>query len=647
MAVVEEDIHDPVPEKLRLLKSPVKGDESNNIDAAVGHLGYRSDPDDEPILMRNSDSTNLEVFYDLFLAVCCLGLGLLWITWFLTGMYDVRFVTDCIFERAARAVHLGVLVGFTVTSPNFDPNDQQPVVFRTFSLILMVSRLCLAVEYASIILHVRQYKRSILPLAAMVGLNFAAAMVYLGITFRFTGGSSRVFYTWYALGAAEVLLNLGLSIRFKVLSFQSTHLIRRASLLTLIIFGEGVAVACGAITKIVSVGHDEWTGGTIGVVAANVAAVYIVFMVYFDWMRHLHLPVWRQLAWTILHFPLHLTMTLFMEGAAQLIIFYKGAENSALVANKFMSVLTEIESLDQVHDVLYNFTMEMVERYEPKYTFQYTDIENALNGIAEIDWSSAEEELGPDPTEDEAWQHVAFQQFFFHAVNILLTLDNVVYNAYGVDFVAAQAEEAALPTDPTEQDNQNFLVGVSERNFVRFRTLFQYTFVSAGSFLGLANLLYCISRIEKWNRWAIIRTSINFLIALGIALVTLVSQNFTHLENYRSTPYILPTLLFAYLIVITMNHLRGLQPIFGFPQFSFLAKKKSHDTEYVQQQTELMTTKYDPGEQNDPAAAAYQYPSQQYAPSTDSAPGRTPAGQQQGPQGQFYEYSGEVGYRPV
>lgn len=123
----------------------------------------------------------------------------------------------------------------------------------------MVSRLCLAVEYASIVLHIRHYKRSILPLCIMVGLNFVAAMVYLGVTFRFSEGNSRVFYTWYGLGAAEVILNLGLSVRFKVLSFQGTHLIRRASLLTLIIFGEGVAVACGAITKIVSVGHSEWS----------------------------------------------------------------------------------------------------------------------------------------------------------------------------------------------------------------------------------------------------------------------------------------------------------------------------------------------------------------------------------------------------
>lgn len=73
MAAAEE-IQDPVPEKLRLLKSPVKEGEET-LDTVVGRLGYRSDPEDEPILVRNADSTNLEVFYDLFLAVCCTDPG--------------------------------------------------------------------------------------------------------------------------------------------------------------------------------------------------------------------------------------------------------------------------------------------------------------------------------------------------------------------------------------------------------------------------------------------------------------------------------------------------------------------------------------------------------------------------------------------
>jgi len=118
-------------------------------------------------------------------------------------------------------------------------------------MILMVSRLILAVEYTSIIWHVRKYKHSKVPLALMVLVNFSAAMIYLGITFRFTKGYSRVFYAWYFVAVAEVVITITLSAFWKTLSFHGTHLIRRMSLLTLIILGEGVIVVCENVTVIV------------------------------------------------------------------------------------------------------------------------------------------------------------------------------------------------------------------------------------------------------------------------------------------------------------------------------------------------------------------------------------------------------------
>lgn len=366
-------------------------------------------------------------------------------------------------------------------------------------------------------------------------------------------------------------------------------------------------------------------------------------MVYFDWMRHLHLPLWRQLAWTLLHFPLHLTMTLFMEGAAQLIIFWKGAENGANIIAHFENTLSAADSFDDIYPSVANFTKDMLARYTPQYIIQEEVINNALTAISEIDWHAAQEELGPSPTDEEIFSHPAVMEYARQAVGIILTLDNIVYAAYGVDFAEAQAEEATPAAADPELEGLGFTAGVSQRNYTRFQTLFQYAFVCAGSFLILANILYCIARTEKWNTWAIVRTTINFAIGLGIALVALVSSNLAHLENYHATPWILPTILFAYLIVLTMNHLRGLQPIFGFPRFGFLAKRRTEDPELVQQQTELVTSKYDPGEQY-AAETGYR---DHTAASTESVPGRTHLGQQQGPQGSYYEYSGETGYRPV
>lgn len=46
------------------------------------------------------------------------------------GCFDVRFVTDSIFERAARTIHLGVMVGFAIVATYFDPEEQTKGTFQ-------------------------------------------------------------------------------------------------------------------------------------------------------------------------------------------------------------------------------------------------------------------------------------------------------------------------------------------------------------------------------------------------------------------------------------------------------------------------------------------------------------------------------------
>ncbi len=84
---------------------------------------------------------------------------MLWFTWALVGLFDVRFVTDSIFgkeitpttqpmplfgdcmsskrwlthaERIARAIQMAVMLGFAVVAPDFDPWNQ---IARTFRIM--------------------------------------------------------------------------------------------------------------------------------------------------------------------------------------------------------------------------------------------------------------------------------------------------------------------------------------------------------------------------------------------------------------------------------------------------------------------------------------------------------------------------------
>jgi hypothetical protein len=90
----------------------------------------------------------------------------LWFTWYQVSLYDVRFSVDSIFERICKALHFGVMVGFAVTGPQYETNAEGYWVgtCRSLSLILMVSRIVLCVQYFSTFWHTRKYDKTRRPL---------------------------------------------------------------------------------------------------------------------------------------------------------------------------------------------------------------------------------------------------------------------------------------------------------------------------------------------------------------------------------------------------------------------------------------------------------------------------------------------------
>jgi low temperature requirement protein LtrA len=236
-------------------------------------FGYRDGPasGEVPEFERHQEATAIEVFYDLFfaanltvfsegqnitspdkLATFVVYFSLLWFNWVLLGCFDVRFITDSMFERCARAVHFGVMVGFAVICPSLSLVTQVPSTYQTLSLILMTSRLTMALQYASIWWYCRQYKNTKLPLGIMVGLNVVSGFVFLGVAFAFNGSNKALYSIWLVITAIEAIVTVGLSLKWEVLSFQGTHLAPRISLLTFILMGEGIAIVCVSVVRIVT-----------------------------------------------------------------------------------------------------------------------------------------------------------------------------------------------------------------------------------------------------------------------------------------------------------------------------------------------------------------------------------------------------------
>lgn len=126
------------------------------------------------------------------------------------------------------------------------------------ALILMFSRAILAVEYANTLWHVRRYNRCRTPLYISIAINILAVVIYLAVTFRFKQvENSRVYITWYFTSGAEVVATLIISYVWPVMDFSRTHLIKRLTLLTVMMLGDGLINIAKEVVTIVKT-PDAW-----------------------------------------------------------------------------------------------------------------------------------------------------------------------------------------------------------------------------------------------------------------------------------------------------------------------------------------------------------------------------------------------------
>ena len=233
-------------------------------------LPHYSDPDHPPFRHRHESST-VELFYDLFFVANLVTFTanheivdanslknyigfftILWFIWLETSLFDVGFASDSVFNRLCKAVSFGVMTGFAVTGAIYDTNNvgENVKAFRALSIILMVSRLALVVQYGVVSLYVKRYSKSWAPLLSTIATLFISSTIFLGTFFRYnignTGqsfpnqeGGPQTYIAYYVVVCVEALAVIAISCFWRVVSFKHTHLVERIGLLTLIIMGEG------------------------------------------------------------------------------------------------------------------------------------------------------------------------------------------------------------------------------------------------------------------------------------------------------------------------------------------------------------------------------------------------------------------------
>lgn len=122
----------------------------------------------------------------------------------------------------------------------------------------MFSRAILVVEYATTLWHVRRYEKSRIPLYVSIAVNAIAMFIYLGVTFSFQQDkNSRVYITWYCISGAEGIATLVISYVWPVMDFSGTHFIKRLTLLTVMMLGDGLINIAKEVVTIVQA-PDAW-----------------------------------------------------------------------------------------------------------------------------------------------------------------------------------------------------------------------------------------------------------------------------------------------------------------------------------------------------------------------------------------------------
>ncbi|KAF2015331.1 hypothetical protein BU24DRAFT_450068 [Aaosphaeria arxii CBS 175.79] len=563
--------------------SDEENQKSTNTDA--NHVPFNNtdcDLHDSPSFHRHAEATTAELFYDLFFVAnlttftamldinssktltAYIGFfSLLWLTWYQTSLYDVRFSSDSLFERIAKGLHFGVMVGFAVIGPQWKPGEEiyDYKIYRAFGFILMVSRLTLFCQYGVTLFYSRVYKKTIVPLAIIMASTLIAAILYGALTAVFphtkevlnteTGllegvyQKSNAYIAWYVIGIIETILTVSISCIWRLISFKGTHMVQRMSLLTLIILGEGIIVICKAISKIVKLEY-LWSAAVIGQIIAAILIIYFLYMLYFDRLQEEHFGTIKQQLWSFVHFPLHTGIVLVLQGVSHLIIWRQAIEALNDVNSRWMDVQTNLNNHVYENGTVYAQAFYDVSKYNVfDYVPKGMDVGHALEVASEAATNMAE---GYDNLIASSTNTTAESQLVDGINTLIASTADVLFTSLGIEAPKMDkgGEEKKLDFDTTF--NQYGKV---------FNLVVEYVFVTAGLSLLFITICGFLSLPKSGRRMSeYIRLGANAAFSVGLCLITLLRYNDTSLSNFMMSAWMIPLICIVYFLCVLGNHLR-------------------------------------------------------------------------------------------
>jgi hypothetical protein len=128
------------------------------------------------ILITTKTSTDIRLALINYLKL----FTIMWFTWLATTLFDVRFSIDCVWNRLHKAIQFGVFTGFVFAGPVFDKysNTHDRTGYKHFTIVLVVSRVAVAIQYAVVMWQGRMFRQTLVPLALSTMVHSAAAIAY-------------------------------------------------------------------------------------------------------------------------------------------------------------------------------------------------------------------------------------------------------------------------------------------------------------------------------------------------------------------------------------------------------------------------------------------------------------------------------------
>jgi low temperature requirement protein LtrA len=516
---------------------------------------------ESPAFHRHAEATTSELFYDLFFVAnlttftsnleindrnsltAYIGFfSLLWLTWYQVSLYDVRFSTDSVFERIAKAIHFGTMVGFAVIGPQWKPGQYiaDYKIYKAFGLILMVSRFTLFAQYGVTLFYTKKYTKTIVPLLMIMASTLLAAILYGALTPAFPNDKhdadgylidqkTNVYIAWYIIAVCETILTVSVSCIWRVISFKGTHMVQRMSLLTLIILGEGIIVVCKSISKIVKVNY-LWTASVVGQIIAAVLIIYFLYMLYFDRMQEEHFGSIKQQAWSFAHFPLHTVLVLVLQGISLLIVWNQAVIGlNGLIDDFNAAAMVDYENGTVMADAYWEVAWVNVFADVPKSVDASMAQDKAFNALYEA--VDAYDYWLQDPTNETALQ------IGVTASNDLFTAcTQTLFDSLSVTLPKKKKDDSETEKSIDIETQMAEYVGI-------FQLVFMYVFIAGGlsliitAFLGYLSLPASEKKLSQY-----IRLGITFVVGIGLCLVSTLKYNVDYKLNYLQSPWMIPTI---------------------------------------------------------------------------------------------------------